>query len=106
MGVPKANVTGIIERLVRQGLLRREQDLQDRRSHALRLTEKGRGEIERLREWSIGRLERALENVPEEEFSALIRSLEVMLTAAQQMSGASGESDTRDAALTAQNNRL
>lgn len=83
LGVPKANVTGIIERLVRQGLIRREQNLKDRRSHTLCLTAKGRGEVERLREWSARRIERVLERIPEDELKILAHSLEIMLAATQ-----------------------
>ncbi len=86
LGVPRANVTDIIERLVRQGLIRRERNPEDRRSHDLCLTEKGREEVERLKQWSTRRIERALETVLEDELKVLQRSLEVMLAAAQRMS--------------------
>jgi MarR family multiple antibiotic resistance transcriptional regulator len=86
LGVPKANVTEIIERLVQQGLTQRESNPQDRRSHTLLLTKKGQTQVERLREWSTGRTERAIERVPEDELEGLAHSLEVMLTAAQQIS--------------------
>lgn len=84
LGVPKANVTEIIERLVRQRLVRREQNLQDRRSHTLCLTEKGRSEVERLQAWSTSRIERVLKRIPEKELEVLAHGLDVMLTAAQQ----------------------
>src|ERR1035437_8409920 len=49
LGVPKANVTDIIQRLVKQGLVSRTESISDRRSHTLSLTEKGRREVNRLR---------------------------------------------------------
>ncbi len=79
LGVPKANVTGIIDRLVRQRLVSRQIDPQDRRSYVLRLTEKGKGEVDKLRAWNVARLERALEGMSDEELQQLIGALEVML---------------------------
>ncbi len=90
LGVPKANVTDIIQRLVNQNLVSRIQNVNDRRSHILRLTDKGRREVDKLREWSTRRLERAIENVPDDELPPLAHSLEVMLAATQQMKGAKG----------------
>jgi DNA-binding MarR family transcriptional regulator len=87
LGVPKANVTDIIQRLVKQELVSRTENVSDRRSHTLRLTEKGRREVDRLREWNTRRLERATANIPEDELLLLAHSLEVMLAAAQQMKG-------------------
>ncbi|MFO8055963.1 MAG: MarR family transcriptional regulator [bacterium] len=38
----KSTMTGLIERMVRAGLIVREQDENDRRAHRIRLTERGR----------------------------------------------------------------
>ena len=91
LGVPKANVTEIIERLVEQGLVRREPNPQDRRSHNLTLTEKGKTEVEQLREWSTKRIEKVLERIPGDKLESLAASLEDMLDAAQSMPGGSAE---------------
>ncbi len=85
LGVPKANVTEIIERLVEQGLVTREQNLQDRRSHNLSITEKGKTEVEHLREWSTRRIEKVFERIPEDKLELLASSLEDMFNAAQSM---------------------
>jgi len=84
-GVPKANVTEIIERLVRQGLIKREPNPEYRRSHHLRLTEKGRNEVESLRAWRTQRIEHMLEKIPEQELKTVAHSLNVMLEAARTM---------------------
>jgi DNA-binding MarR family transcriptional regulator len=96
LGVPKANVTEIIERLVEQGLVKREQNLQDRRSHMLTLTEKGKAEVEQLREWSTRRIEKVLERIPGDKLELLAVSLEDMLDAAHSLPGGqeSAETDT------------
>ena len=85
LGVPKANVTEIIERLVRQNLAKREPNHKDRRSHNLCLTEKGQNELENLRTWSTRRVERMFGGIPEEELKIISHSLNVMLEAAHSM---------------------
>ena len=97
LGVPKANVTEIIERLVEQGLVKREQNLQDRRSHNLTLTEKGKAEVEQLREWSTRRIEKVLERIPGDKLELLSASLEDMFNAAQSMPGGPAENTRTDA---------
>lgn len=87
LGVPKANVTEIIERLVEQGLVKREPNLQDRRSHNLSLTPKGKAEVEQLREWSTRRIEEVLERIPGDKLESLAVSLEDMLKAAESLPG-------------------
>ena len=91
LGVPKANVTEIIERLVGQGLVKREPNPEDRRSHNLTLTEKGKAEVEQLREWSTRRIEKVLERIPEDKLELLVNSLEDMLNAAQSMPSVSAD---------------
>lgn len=44
--VSKGNVTGVVASLEKQGLLKRERDLDDKRTHYLSLTVKGRREFE------------------------------------------------------------
>jgi DNA-binding MarR family transcriptional regulator len=94
LGVPKANVTEIIERLVEQGLVKREQNIQDRRSHNLILTGKGRAEVEQLREWSTKRIEKVLERIPGDKLESLAAGLEDMLDAARSMPGGPAERDS------------
>ena len=85
LGVPKANVTEIIERLVGQGLVQREPNLQDRRSHNLALTPRGKTEIEQLREWNTRRIEKVLDKIPGDKLEALAQNLKVMYEAARSM---------------------
>ena len=50
LGVTPGNVTGIVDRLVEQGLVSRTQNPEDRRVVFLQLTEKGRETITSIRE--------------------------------------------------------
>lgn len=50
MMVTNGNVTGLVERLVEEGLLARKQAANDRRSHKVRLTDKGRRQFRRMAE--------------------------------------------------------
>jgi DNA-binding MarR family transcriptional regulator len=83
LGVPKANVTEIIERLVKQGLVRREPNPGDRRSHKLVITALGTDEMAHLREWSTRRIEKVFERLPADRLAALSHSLYDMLEAAR-----------------------
>ena len=77
-----------------QGLVKREPNLQDRRSHNLTLTEKGRAEVEHLREWSTRRIEKIFEKIPEDKLESLSAGLRDMLNAAESMPNGSVERKT------------
>ncbi len=83
LAVPKGNVTGIIERLVRQGLVVRRQGGNDRRSYVLSLTPKGRQEVEQFREFGSTRMQRVLQKMAEPDLRAYGASLEALLKAAE-----------------------
>jgi DNA-binding MarR family transcriptional regulator len=48
MMVTNGNVTGLAERLVAEGLVARKQSTRDRRSHSVRLTDKGRRQFRKM----------------------------------------------------------
>ncbi len=77
--VPKANITGIVDRLVAHGMVNRRQDPEDRRSYILHLTEKGHEQIGRLRDAWIARMEKVLNKVDREDLKFLCRGLEALL---------------------------
>jgi DNA-binding MarR family transcriptional regulator len=81
--VPKANITGIVDRLVAHGLVSRREDSEDRRSYILRLTEEGHEQIGRLRDAWIARMERVLNKVSQEDLEFLCRGLEALLRTMQ-----------------------
>ncbi len=80
-GVPRANVTGTIDRLVKKGLVSRRENPEDRRICILSLTEEGRGQVERLREISAARIRGVLERMPDTALVSLRTGLDALLEA-------------------------
>jgi DNA-binding MarR family transcriptional regulator len=85
--VTPANVTGIVERLVEQGLLTRMPDADDRRVLWLRLTEQGEALLANLRDVRAGEMHRILGRLSTENLSLLARAFDILAQAAE----ASGE---------------
>jgi DNA-binding MarR family transcriptional regulator len=67
--------TRIVDRLERQGLVRREMDREDRRQVRHLLTPEGEGVVARLESLGRAQLEQALALLTEEELEALVRGL-------------------------------
>jgi DNA-binding MarR family transcriptional regulator len=80
-GVPKANVTSVIDRLVGKGLVSRQENPQDRRGYILSLTEEGKSQVERLWEVRIARFKRVLDRMTEEALDSVRCGLEALLAA-------------------------
>ncbi len=83
LGVTPTNVTGIIDRLVKQGLVSRTGDTRDRRVLVLQTTEKGEELVARLREKRRSYLSEVLARLSADEltilasgFALLARSVE------------------------------
>lgn len=81
--VTPANVTGIADRLVEQGLLTRTPDPDDRRVSWLRATDKGKTLINDLREGRAQEMRRILDKLTEEELSTVARGFELVARAAE-----------------------
>ena len=75
LGVTPPNVTGIIDRLVEQGLVSREYHRKNRRMHLIKLTGKGSVLLEELRIHNTSRLSALLQTMNAEDLSALVRGL-------------------------------
>jgi DNA-binding MarR family transcriptional regulator len=69
--VSNGNVTGIVERLVREGLVRRRTNPHDRRSQLVRLTASGRTAFEEMAEVHEGWIISMLSGLSEEEVEKL-----------------------------------
>lgn len=82
LGVTPANVTGIVDRLVEQGLVSREENPADRRMLLLRLTDKGENLLANLREIREDYMLRVLEQMNDEQLAALAQGLSAFLAAA------------------------
>jgi DNA-binding MarR family transcriptional regulator len=85
--VTPANVTGIVDRLVEQGLLIRTADADDRRVSWLTVTDKGKTLINDLREGRAQEMRRILDRLTEEELAIIVRGFELVATAAEVSEG-------------------
>lgn len=81
LAVSTPTITGIVDRLVRQGLVRREDDPSDRRVVLNVLTPKGEQLMERLRHRSDEELLRVVSSLSAQEQADLARSLTRLVTA-------------------------
>lgn len=84
LGVSKANVTGVINRLVVKGLVNRRENPADRRGYILSLTEKGRRQVERLQELHTEKMAGVLGRMPDEAVAALLKGLTALLKALEE----------------------
>jgi len=78
-GVPRANVTSIIDRLVERGLISRQENPDDRRSHILSLTEEGKSQVERLQQIGTAKIKGVLEKMPDNALVSLQMGLEALI---------------------------
>ena len=83
LGVTPPNVTGIINRLVEQELVTREENPEDRRTFILRATDTGKALIESLRESGINRMAVILGQLSAEELTTLETGLTALVKAAE-----------------------
>jgi len=83
-GVPKANVTSIIDRLVEKGLISRQENPDDRRSYILSLTEEGKSQVERLREIGAAKIKGVLKRMPDSALTSLQMGLEALIKALEE----------------------
>ena len=81
--VTPANVTGIVERLVEQGLLTRNADADDRRVSWLTVTDKGKTLINDLREGRAQEMRRILDKLTEQELAAVAHGFQLVAGAAE-----------------------
>jgi DNA-binding MarR family transcriptional regulator len=71
LGVGLATVSGIVDRLVGQGLVARTEDLADRRIRRVELTDDGRRLVNGLRDGGIEHLRRLLDRLDDETLTSL-----------------------------------
>ena len=72
MMVTNGNVTGLAERLVAEGLLSRRQAANDRRSHMVRLTDKGRRQFRKMAQEHEGWIANLFAGISPREVEALL----------------------------------
>jgi MarR family transcriptional regulator, organic hydroperoxide resistance regulator len=81
LGVTPPNVTGIIDRLVEQDLIKREENPQNRRMQMLSVTKTGKALLSELNERQTTHFSKILTTLSIEELSILIRGMEILASA-------------------------
>ncbi|MDI3257070.1 MAG: MarR family transcriptional regulator [Kyrpidia sp.] len=79
VGMSTSTASGIVDRLVRMGLVDRERDEADRRVVWVRLSEKGRALVQKVPALHFDYFRTLLEKMPEDEAQGLIRHLRTLL---------------------------
>jgi DNA-binding MarR family transcriptional regulator len=95
--VTPSNLTGVIERLVEQGLVSRKENPEDRRMLLLKATEKGESLVMELRERRLGYLTRALSDLSPEELTLITRGLSLLARVAETHGQASEAKERKEA---------
>jgi len=78
LGLSKANASGLVDRLVKKGLIAREHGVEDRRVVLVRLTAKGLTVARGLAKVQRQGLAQMMRRVPEQNIKLLIETLEQM----------------------------
>jgi len=82
LGVTPPNITGIIDRLVEQGLVSRTENSEDRRIMLLEVTEKGQHLLTNLKENRVIFFRQVLSRMKQDELQALAQGLSALIKAA------------------------
>lgn len=81
LGITMAGATGLVDRLVHNGLVRRERSDQDRRLVLVGVTELGCESLEHVRRQRFEQFRQVTKNLPLADLEALVRILENMVSA-------------------------
>ncbi len=99
LGVTPPNVTGIVDRLVEQGLVARSESREDRRVLLLQTTEKGEAIISEIRDWRTNTMRNVLERLSERDLQSLAHGFAALVKAARKVreeAQGSGEASSGD----------
>jgi len=88
LGVSLSTVSGVVDRLVDQGLLNRQDDPADRRQVVLRITDAGATQLELFRELNAGQFRDLLTRLDEADLPVVERALAILAAAAGTPRGA------------------
>jgi len=91
LGVGLAALSGMIDRLVQQDLVARTEDLRDRRVRRIGLTRKGGELIGSIFNAGEARMRAILSRLSAEELDVVARASQLLVKAAEEESGASGQ---------------
>jgi DNA-binding MarR family transcriptional regulator len=87
LGVTPANMTGVVDRLVEQGLVSRQENPEDRRMTLLRVTDKGSALIADLRGRRISHMSELLSRFSLPELEAIAEGFRLLAKTAETMEG-------------------
>jgi DNA-binding MarR family transcriptional regulator len=88
LGVSLSTVSGVVDRLVDQGLMNRQDDPADRRHVVLRLTDAGATQLELFRELNVGQIRTLLARIDAADLGVIGRALDVLAAAAARQAAA------------------
>jgi MarR family transcriptional regulator, organic hydroperoxide resistance regulator len=81
LGVTPPNITGIVDRLVEQGLVSRTENIEDRRVMLLQMTDKGLTLVNNLHENRFNNLNNLMINMSEDDLYSLMKGMKGILKA-------------------------
>jgi MarR family transcriptional regulator, organic hydroperoxide resistance regulator len=87
LAVTPTNVTGIVDRLLKKGLVTRTESGQDRRILVLKLTEDGEKLVTRLRERRRGYMSDVLARMSRDDLEILARGIKLLANAVENQEG-------------------
>lgn len=87
LGVTPADTTGLVDRLVAQGLVSRADNPEDRRMLSLRATDRGEALVAKLRETTMARLSDVLARMSVDELAVLVQGITSLVKAAEGHAG-------------------
>lgn len=82
LGVSLSTVSGVVDRLVDQGLISRQDDPADRRQVVIRVTDAGNTTLQRFRELNAGQFREMLARIDEADLAVVEHALHILATAA------------------------
>ena len=74
-GVSRATMSGLINGLLRDGLVARQEDTKDRRSYSIRLTAAGQGKLDEVMPDYYPRVKKMMNAIPEQQREDLLKQL-------------------------------
>ena len=83
LGVTPSNITGIVDRLVEQGLVSRQENPEDRRMFELRATDKGKMLLTNLWERRTGYISEILARMNTQQLFTLVQGLSSLVSTAE-----------------------
>ncbi len=85
MGITKATLSAVIDRLLEKGLLDRRQHPRDRRRHELTLTREGERAVLDGSVLDFGRVERALKSLPARKRNLAVEGISLLAAACREL---------------------